>query len=60
MAAYSLSSRCVDITNFSLLMLIVACLAQLFLDQLGMMTGSIISSPIKDFKINEVPVLYYC
>lgn len=59
MAAYSLSSRCVDITNFSLLMLIVACLTQLFLDQLGMMTSSI-SSPIKDFKINEVPVLYYC
>lgn len=58
MAAHSLSSRCLDITNFALLMMILATVAQFCIDQMVFRFSDFNEAAIKEFKINEVPVLY--
>ena len=60
MAAYSISSRCVDIINFAILMVIAAGIAQFLFDELSLSSTSASGADIKEFKINEVPVLYCC
>lgn len=58
MAAYTLSSRFIDITNFAILMLVCVAAAELGLVWIGHDPAPLVKEEvIKEFKINEVPVL---